>query len=164
MSMAEILRSYRVQRVVGDRYAGAWPEQEFLKHGITYQASEKNKSDIYLDFLPLVLSGKVEILDNKQLFAELRSLERRTRKGGKDLVDHAPKAHDDLANAVAGACVQLGVLHRDDGMLTYMANQHAEAMKQMEKEGGDTSKMKYKIAELTKKLDKWKTEIQQRRI
>jgi hypothetical protein len=30
-------------------------------------------------------------------------LERRTARGGRDSIDHAPGAHDDLANAVAGA-------------------------------------------------------------
>jgi hypothetical protein len=118
--MAEILKSYKVGRIVGDRYAGSWPESEFWKYSITYQASEKDKSQIYLDFLPLVLSGKVELLDNKNLFAELRSLERRTRKGGRDQVDHPPKASDDLANAVAGVCVEVGVWKRESGFFTYM--------------------------------------------
>ena len=30
-------------------------------------------------------------------------LERRTARGGRDSIDHAPGGHDDLANAVAGA-------------------------------------------------------------
>ena len=36
--MAGVLKAYRVRRVTGDRYGGAWPEQEFLKHGISYAA------------------------------------------------------------------------------------------------------------------------------
>ena len=36
---------------------------------------------------------------------QLISLERTTRGGGKDKVDHARGAHDDLANAAAGALV-----------------------------------------------------------
>jgi hypothetical protein len=115
----DILKTYHVSSVRGDRYAGGWPEQEFLKHGIGYRAAEKDKSSLYLDFLPLVLSGKVELLDNKHLFAELRSLERRTRKGGRDLVDHPPRQHDDLCNAVAGVSVGLGVLNSGLGMLEY---------------------------------------------
>jgi hypothetical protein len=103
--MAEILKRYRISNITGDRYAGAWPEKEFLKHNIIYGASAKDKSAIYLEFLPLVLSGRVELLENKILFSELRALERRTRSSGRDLVDHPPKGHDDLANAVAGACV-----------------------------------------------------------
>lgn len=106
--MAAILKNYRVRKVSGDRYGGAWPETEFSKHSISYQSAGKNKSDIYIEFLPMVLSGRVELVENKTLFSELRALERRTRKGGRDLVDHPPRGQDDLANSVAGACVQLG--------------------------------------------------------
>jgi hypothetical protein len=124
---AEILKAYRIKKIIGDRYAGAWPEQEYRKYNITYQAAEKDKSGLYLDFLPLALSGSVELLDNKQLFTELRSLERRTRKGGRDLVDHPPKGHDDLVNSVAGVCVQLGVLTRESGWLAYFKEEYDKA-------------------------------------
>ena len=60
------------------------PSQEFAKFGIKYESSEKSKSDIYLEFVPLMLSGRVDLLEVKQLQHELRSLERRTRSGGKD--------------------------------------------------------------------------------
>lgn len=106
--MAGILKTYGLRRVTGDRYAGAWPEQEFRKHGIAYQAAAKDKSAIYLEFLPLVLSGRVEILDIRQLFSELRNLVRRPRSAGRDLVDHPPRGQDDLANAAAGACTLAG--------------------------------------------------------
>jgi hypothetical protein len=36
------------------------------------------------------------------LLVQLVGLERRTARGGRDSIDHAPGAHDDLANAVAG--------------------------------------------------------------
>src|SRR4029450_12286297 len=36
---------------------------------------------------------------------QLTALERRTSRGGRDSIDHAPGAHDDIANAVAGALV-----------------------------------------------------------
>jgi hypothetical protein len=45
------------------------------------------------------------LLDNKRLTTQLCGLERRTARGGKDSIDHAPGAHDDAANAVAGAIV-----------------------------------------------------------
>jgi hypothetical protein len=106
--MAAILKNYNVNQVVGDRYAGEWPRQEFQKHHITYQTADKDKSQLYIDFLPLVLSQKVELLDLKTLKSELVSLERRTRSAGRDLVDHGPRGHDDLANAVAGVCSLIG--------------------------------------------------------
>jgi hypothetical protein len=39
------------------------------------------------------------------LISQLHGLERRTARGGRDSIDHAPGAHDDVANAVAGALV-----------------------------------------------------------
>jgi hypothetical protein len=106
--MADVLKVYNISRLKGDRYAGAWPEQEFRKHNIRYEPSDRDKSSIYLDFLPLVLSQRVELLDLKHLKNELVSLERRTRSAGRDLVDHPPKGHDDLANSVAGVCAMVG--------------------------------------------------------
>ena len=41
----------------------------------------------------------------KRLIVQLTQLERRTARGGKYSIDHTPGAHDDLANAVAGALV-----------------------------------------------------------
>jgi hypothetical protein len=130
-AMAEVLKTYRIFQVTGDRYGGEWPAQEFRKHGITYQPSEKDKSVIYLEFLPMMLSGRVELLDNKTLGGELRTLERRTRKGGRDLVDHPPKLHDDLANSVAGVCTVLAVGRgvTSWGLIEFY-KQEAEKMKQ----------------------------------
>ena len=45
----------------------------------------------------------LELLDTPRLHAQLLGLERRTACGGRDSIDHAPGAHDDVANAVAGA-------------------------------------------------------------
>jgi hypothetical protein len=106
--MAGVLKAYGVHQVTGDRYAGEWPRQEFMKQRVTYQTADKDKSSLYLDFLPLVLSQRVELLDLKHLRNELVSLERRARSAGRDLVDHPPRGHDDLANAVAGVCSGLG--------------------------------------------------------
>jgi hypothetical protein len=106
--MVNVLRSYGVSRVTGDRYAGEWPRQEFRKLNIHYDVADKDKSGLYIDFLPLVLSQRVELLDNRHLVAELRQLERRARSAGRDLVDHPPRGSDDVSNAVAGCCVLLG--------------------------------------------------------
>jgi hypothetical protein len=99
-----LLKSYSIKTVTGDRYAGLWPRERFLVHGIDYEVSEKTKSDIYRDLLPLINSGQVELLDHPKLTAQLCSLERRTARGGKDSIDHPPGgSHDDVANAAAGA-------------------------------------------------------------
>ena len=96
------LASYGVRRVVGDKYAGVWPEEAFKRHGVTYESSAAPKSDLYRDLLPKLNSGEVDLLDNPRLVAQLCGLERRTARGGRDSIDHSPGAHDDIANAVAG--------------------------------------------------------------
>jgi hypothetical protein len=101
----DCLKSYGVHRVTGDRYGGEWPRERFRVHGITYEPSEKTKSQIYGEVLPLLNSGRVELLDLPRLSVQLCGLERRTARGGKDSIDHAPGGHDDVANACAGALV-----------------------------------------------------------
>jgi len=102
---SDLLKSYDCYSVTGDRYAGEWPRERFREHGITYEPAEKPKSDIYRELLPALNSRKVELPDDPRLIAQLVSLERRTARGGRDSIDHPPGAHDDLANAVAGAVV-----------------------------------------------------------
>ena len=102
-NFAAVLKLYGIARVVGDRYAGEWVREPFRRHGIAYDLSEAPRSDIYRDTLPLLNSGKVELLDDPRLVAELVALERRTTRSGKDSIDHPPGGHDDIANAVAGA-------------------------------------------------------------
>lgn len=102
---AVLLASYGIESVVGDKYAGEWPRERFAVHGIHYEPSARPKSDIYRDFVPLVNSGRVELLDHPRLLAQLAGLERRTSRAGRDSIDHAPGGHDDVANAAAGALV-----------------------------------------------------------
>jgi len=103
VDFAAVLKSYGVHKIGGDRYAGEWPRERFREHGIAYDLSDRPKSDIYRDTLPILNSGKVELLDLPRLTAELCGLERRTARSGKDSIDHAPSAHDDVANSVCGA-------------------------------------------------------------
>jgi hypothetical protein len=114
-------KRYHCYTVVGDRYAAEWVAQTFAKFGITYQQSEKTKSDIYLSLLPAINSRQVELLDHKKLLQQLAGLERRTRSGGKDSVDHRPGLHDDVANACAGALVLAGAGAGVYGLLDYDA-------------------------------------------
>ena len=104
----------RINRVTGDRYAGEWSREAFQRRGVTYEPAEKVKSEIYLAFLPLLNSGRVDLLDHARLISQLCSLERRTARGGRDSLDHEPGAHDDVANAAAGALV-IGVGQEPDG-------------------------------------------------
>jgi hypothetical protein len=100
---AALLKVYGITEVHGDRYAGEWPRERFRVHGIEYVQAEKPKSDIYRDLLPILNAHRAELLDSPRLVTQLCGLERRTARGGRDSIDHPPGAHDDLANAVAGA-------------------------------------------------------------
>ena len=102
---AETIKSYGLHRVTGDRFGGEWPRERFKAHGVTYDLADKPKSDLYRDMLPLLNAGRVELLDNPKLVSQLCLLERRTARGGRDSIDHPRGAHDDVANAVAGAIV-----------------------------------------------------------
>jgi hypothetical protein len=102
---SDVLRSYGITRVQGDRYAGEWPRDQFRKHGVAYEVSERPKSDLYQALLPLITSGKVELLDMRRLNRQLLGLERTTSRAGRDSISHLPGGHDDVVNAAAGALV-----------------------------------------------------------
>ena len=101
-----LLKAYRINSVRGDHFAGQWVAEAFRLHGVTFRPSEENKSALYGEFLPLLNTGTVVLLDDHRMVGQLASLERRTRFGGRgESIDHPPKAHDDLANVVAGMAV-----------------------------------------------------------
>jgi hypothetical protein len=102
---AALLRNYGLHSTTGDHYAAGWVVESFANAGISYQHSERNKSEIYLEAEPLFAQGRVQLPDDRALLTELRQLERRTARGGKDSVDHPPRGHDDLSNAACGALV-----------------------------------------------------------
>ncbi|MEX2310137.1 MAG: hypothetical protein WD738_21370 [Pirellulales bacterium] len=101
-AMAERLQEFGVRRVVGDAYSAEFAASAFSNKGVLYTKCEKTKSALYADLLPVLCAGDIELLDHDRLVKQLSTLERRTRAGGKDVIDHPPKAHDDLSNAVAG--------------------------------------------------------------
>jgi hypothetical protein len=110
---SDILKGYGVASIVGDNYGGEWPVESFKNCGIAYERAEKHKSELYLSLIPTVNAKLVELLDDHKLIEELRRLERRRGRTGKDSIDHPPRLSDDLANSVAGL-VHL-VLNNEDG-------------------------------------------------
>ena len=101
----QVARSYGARRVTGDRYGGEFPRELFRRLGLAYEVCDQTRSDLYLSLVPAMNSGRVLLLDIPRLEAQLIALERRTTRVGRDLVDHPPGGHDDLANAAAGALV-----------------------------------------------------------
>jgi hypothetical protein len=101
---ANVLKSYGVRNVTGDRYGGEFPRELFRKAGVQYILSDKAKSDIYKDCLPLLNAGTADLLDIPRLAVQLCGLERRTARGsGRDNIDHSPGGFDDVSNSVCGA-------------------------------------------------------------
>ena len=90
-------------RFRGDHYAKLWPVESFRRHGIRYTQDAQPKSDLYAgSLLPLINSRRIELFDLPVLIGQICSLERSTRHGAAERIDHPPHGHDDVVNAVAG--------------------------------------------------------------
>jgi len=103
LQFCSMLQTYGVTAVTGDNYGSEWCRQPFRDAGVEYEHSDKVRSELYLEFLPLVNSGRVEWIDNPRIVSQLCGLERRVARSGRDMIDHGRSGHDDIANVVAGA-------------------------------------------------------------
>jgi hypothetical protein len=126
---ATLLKRYRIVKVTGDRYAGEWPREQFRKLGISYKPAAEPKSDLYRDLLPAINSRRIDLLDHPRLVNQLVSLERRTARGGRDSIDHAPGAHDDIANVVAGVSAMFAKQSNYD-MLAWFDDEPSDLLRQ----------------------------------
>ena len=111
--VCDFVKSYGVKTVTGDRYGASWVEAAFRSNGVAYKPSEKTASDLYLEALATVNTGRAELPDIPELMRELRGLERR-QGSTRDRVVHPPGGHDDRANVVAGL---LYLLSKGGGVL-----------------------------------------------
>jgi len=101
--VAAALREYGLSEVTSDRYAAEWARDAFAQQGITLRYSERDRSQIYMDVLPLFASNRVRLVDDRKMISQFASLERRPSSGGRDKIDHPPHGHDDLCNSAAAA-------------------------------------------------------------
>jgi len=99
---AALCRQYRVRTVVGDNYAKDWVAGTWRRLGFEYMRAAKPKGQLYLEALPVFTRGLARIPDHARLVRELRLLERRTHRSGKDTVEHPKNGHDDFANVTCG--------------------------------------------------------------
>jgi len=106
---AELAKSYRCSPV-GDNYAGEWVAKAFEKCGVSYRRADQPKSVLYLEGLPAFTRGQISIPDYAPLTRELRLLERRVSRSGRDVVDHPLGGADDHANVLFGPCGSLASL------------------------------------------------------
>jgi len=112
---ATLLKSYNISEVQGDRFAGGFHSDEWRRNQITFTPCEHTTSENYLFLLPMLLSGRVRLINNATLRNQLAGLERSV-VGTKERVTHAAvaSAHDDVATAAAGALVAAGHGHSCD--------------------------------------------------
>jgi hypothetical protein len=113
---AAVLNSYGISEVTGDRYGSQWVQERFRSAGINYRPSERSRSEIYLELLPLLNSKRVALIDNARLVSQISGLERHASRSGSETIDHAPGGHDDVANAAAGALVLADRSSRGSGV------------------------------------------------
>src|SRR5262249_48792069 len=99
---AKLCRQYRIRSVIGDNFARDWVAGAWRKLGFEYIRSSRPKGAIYLESLPVFTRGLARLPNNARLIRELRLLERRTHRSGKDTVEHPRNGHDDHANVVCG--------------------------------------------------------------
>jgi hypothetical protein len=77
VEICDILKKYRLEHVMGDRYAGAWVSSAFKNQGIRYDPCKVTKSELYLGMEGYVYTSRLKIPKNDILFKELVNLERR---------------------------------------------------------------------------------------
>jgi hypothetical protein len=101
-----VMREYHCYTVYGDAFGAEWVAQTFQRRaGIQYKPPGYNATEIYINFLPLLTSARVRLVDHQRTRSQLIALERTVLPGGREKIDHPRGAHDDCANAAAGACV-----------------------------------------------------------
>lgn len=105
---AALAHTYHCPKIVGDSFAGEWVAAAFRDAGIRYETSPLPKSSLYLESLASFNQGLVSIPNFEPLLRELRGLERRTHRSGKDSVDHGSHGSDDFANSLVG-CLYMAI-------------------------------------------------------
>jgi hypothetical protein len=101
------MREYRCHQIAGDKYAAGWVVEAFQKAGARYIQSDRDRSAVYMDTLPLFTSGRARLLDSPLLISQFAALERRTFATGRERIDPGP-GHDDLCNSAAIAMSLVG--------------------------------------------------------
>jgi len=94
-----VFQTYKIRKILADNYAPEFVAQGFRKNGITVENTMKGKSALYLELLAALNSGTIDLLDQKRLIHQIKSLDRKTRSG-RDSIDNF-HGHDDLSNVVA---------------------------------------------------------------
>ncbi len=84
---AALCKEYGIRGLTGDSYGAEWVAGTWRDAGSAYQKAEQPKGEIYLEAVPLFTRGLVRLPPHTALLRELRLLERRTHRSGRDTVD-----------------------------------------------------------------------------
>ncbi len=102
----EVLQRYKIASVTGDRFGGEFVREQFKKRSIKYIETDKSKSQLYKELLPIINTQTCELLDDDRLVAQLCNLECVTARGtGRETIDAPRGMPEDRANVAAGALV-----------------------------------------------------------
>ncbi len=101
-----LIDGYGLRSCQVDAYGAQWVTSAFAAAGVTTRQAERTTSEHFLELVPMVVSGRLTLLDEPRLVTQLANLERRVTRGGREQVGHPSGQHDDLAAALAGAVAQ----------------------------------------------------------
>jgi hypothetical protein len=103
LEFVTLAKQYRCRSVTGDAYGAEWVAGAYRAAGLEYHKSPLTRSELYLEGRIVFARGVISIPDQPQLLRELRLLERRVARSGKDSVDHGVGGSDDYANSLFGS-------------------------------------------------------------
>jgi hypothetical protein len=112
-----LLRRYRLREVTGDRFGAEWVVGEFKRRGLTYRSADEAKSGLYRTLLAAMNARQVALPADAELVRQLRGLQRRMARSGREFIDHPSGQRDDRANVIAGVVHQ--ILNRDAGVIEW---------------------------------------------
>ncbi len=105
----DLVRSYNIHEVEGDKFSGDMAMNLFAKHKVDYRPAGKSKSELYLEAEGIFNAGRIEIPNRQALIGQLQALVRKTRTGGRDSVDTDTGSPEDEANVACGLAVRLAL-------------------------------------------------------
>jgi hypothetical protein len=102
---AAIFRAYGIVKVHGDKLALGYVGAEFAGHRILYEPTEgtdQTASAMILNLLPGVNANQISLLDQADVLAEFKTIDRVLTSGGVQKTSHPRGTHDDALVAIAG--------------------------------------------------------------
>jgi Terminase large subunit, ATPase domain len=102
LDFSYLTKQYHCRTIWGDNYSKEWCAGFYRAQNLEYRQSQLVRSALYLEGQVYFSRGLVSIPADPILMRELRLLERRVARSGKDSVNHGVGGHDDYANALFG--------------------------------------------------------------